>query len=74
MEIQTALTQEEYEADILRRFQENSENRDRALARCLWHLERLTMIAGALEGALPQISALAENPLFKRLMPNGNGR
>lgn len=66
-------SQEEWEADVLQRFAENPENRDRALARCLWHLERLARIGSALETAMPQLNAVADNPLLKRML-GGNGR
>lgn len=66
---ETTLGREEYVTDVLRRFAENPENRDRALAMCLWHLERLALIGSAMETALPGI---ANNPLLKRMIGAGS--
>lgn len=68
------LSKEEYVADVLQKFADDPLNRDRALAQCLFHLERLAMVGDALERVLPQVMTLADNPLIKRMIPSGNGR
>lgn len=48
-----------YVEALLAIFEANPENRDRAIARCLWYLERMDRIATMLEASLPQLASVA---------------
>jgi hypothetical protein len=59
--------EQQFVDEAMRAFADNPENRDIALARCLYYLQRLSSVADMLESMMPQLNAMASGPLGKML-------